>query len=137
MSIPPPIPAAETCPNCHQSWPEGAAVCPNCGYVRPASAAWPPPPAGQAAVPQPPPSRLVTKSAAGDILLGLGVSVLTLLVGLGFVALPVLYFVLRRQYPNFARGLGYGWLVGTVLVLGALAVCVYAFAHSSPNGAGT
>ncbi len=121
------------CPNCNQPWPEGgAAVCPNCGYVRPT--AWPPPPAGQTTAPPPPVSKTVTKGAAGDILLGLGISALTLLVGIGFVAVPVLYFVLRRQYPDFARGLGIAWLVGTVLVLGAVAACVYSIWHTPAFG---
>ena len=102
--------------------------------MRPAAPAWPPPPSGLAAGPLPPASRLVTGNATGDVLLGLGVSLLSLLVGVGLVAAPILYFALRRQYPNFGRGLGFGWLVGAALLLGALTVCFVALSQSGQNG---
>ena len=116
------------CPNCGQAWPPGAAVCPHCGFVRPgASAAWPPPPGGLVAPPPPPVSKLVTGRAWGDITLGIGLSVVScFLLGLGFILMPILYFTLRPKYPVFARGLGYGFLAGVALLLGAFALCLVA-----------
>ena len=130
----PPLELAEPsapCPNCGTPWPENAPACPNCGRLRPA--VWPPAPAGSPAAAPPPATRLVTRSETGDILLGLGVSVAALLAGIGFLLLPILYFVLKRQTPTFARGLGFGWLAGTALLLGALGVCFYALSQN-PNG---
>lgn len=114
--------AAPPCPNCGQPWPENAPACPNCGLLRPA--VWPPPPGGSAA-PSPVPLRLVTGKAAGDIALGVFLSLLSFaLAGLGVVLMPILYFVFQPRFPVFARGLGFGWLTGMALILGAFAVCV-------------
>ena len=122
------------CPNCGLPWPPEAPVCPNCGYVRPEIPSWPPSPGGQPGLSAPTPSKLVTGSAAGDIFLGLGISLASFLVGIGIVVIPILYFVLRRSYPVLARGLGFGWLAGTALVLGALALCLVSLSQSSQNG---
>lgn len=136
MSVPPPEPAAlevsPPCPNCGQPWQENAPACPNCGFLRPS--VWPPP-GSQPGVSPRPPSNLVTNSVTADILLALGISVVCFAtLGAGLLLNPILYFALRRQYPVFARGLGFGWLGGTALTLGALAVCIAALSQSSQNG---
>lgn len=135
MPVPlPPVPSPP-CPNCGMPWPPAAPVCPNCGYVRPDIPSWPPPPGGQPSLPaMPPPVKLVTGNAAGDIVLGVGVSLASFFVGIGILVIPIMYFVLRRPYPVLARGLGFGWLTGAVLLLGALALCVVGLSHRSWNG---
>ena len=125
MPLPPPEPLSAgpsaPCPNCGQLWPENAPVCPNCGFLRPA--VWPPVPIGQASV-APPPPRLVTGSATGDIMFGLGISIVSYAVfGLGLVLLPILYLTLSSRFPVFARGLGYGLLGGIALAFGAFLIC--------------
>ena len=125
MSVLPPGPlpseASIPCPNCGRPWPANAPACPNCGLLRPA--VWPPSPSGSAA-PSPVPPRLVTGKAAGDIVLGLLLSLLSFaLAGLGVVLMPILYFVFQPRFPVFARGIGFGWLTGMALILGAVAVC--------------
>ena len=158
MSVPLPL-----CPNCGTPWPPGtAAVCPNCGCVRPV---WPPPPAGFVApryVGKPAAGPLaagplVTGAVGGDVTLGLSISIAICLVslslmtgygslfrgnlgwGLGLLAPPVLYFVLRPRYPAVARGLGWGVLTGCILlpfaviaVLAALALGILSLC--STNG---
>ena len=119
-------PQITPCPNCGAPWPPGAGVCPNCGFVRPA---WPPP-AGRVA-PAPPVPRLITGKAWGDLTLGIGLSFLSnFLAGAGFLLMPVLYFTLKRNYPVFARGIGYGILAGLALLLGAFAFCLYSLSGS-------
>jgi len=153
MSVPIPL-----CPNCGTPWPPGAGICPHCGFLRPV---WPPPPVGFVAPRRtagPLTGKLVTGKAGGDVLLGLAISVssclvtLSLMAGyhsllpaslgwaLGLLVAPVLYFVLRPHYPAVARGVGWGVLIGFVVLplvvvavlvavaLGILALC------SSPNG---
>ena len=34
------------------------------------------------------------------------------------------HFILKPNYPVFARGLGYSTLAGIVLILGAFTICV-------------
>jgi hypothetical protein len=119
MSVPP-VP----CPNCGLPWPPDATVCPNCGFIRSSTASWPPPPSGFVPTPLPPVPRLVTGKAWGDVTLGLGISVLSnFLGGLGFLVMPILYFVLRPNFPVLARGIGFGILAGIALALGALVWC--------------
>ena len=155
MSVPP-----SPCPNCGTPWPPGtAAVCPHCGYVRPA---WPPPPVGFVG-PRPHSSaarmeagKLVTGKVRGDVMLGFSISAALCLMtlslmtgygslfhgnlgwGLGLLAPPVLYFVLRPRYPALARGLGWGVITGFILlpftvvaVLVALALGVLALCNTS------
>ena len=129
MSVPPPpepmSSLAPPCPNCRQPWLENALACPNCGFLRPA--VWPPAPTGQPEIRPRSPSNLITRSVTGDILLGLGVSVVSFIIlGIGILLIPILYLTLRRQYPVFARGMGFGWIAGAALPLGLLAVCVAA-----------
>ena len=125
MSLPPPepLPAGPSapCPNCGQLWPENAPACPNCGFLRPV--VWPPTPTGQVSA-APVLSRLITGNAKGDIILGLGISVVSYVIfGLGLVLLPILYLTLNSRFPIFARGLGYGWLGGIALAFGAFLIC--------------
>lgn len=82
-------------------------------------------PGGQPGLSALPPPKLVTGNAAGDIVLGIGIGLSSFAVGIGIIAMPALYFVLRRSYPILARGLGFGWLAGTVLLLGAGAIFVH------------
>ena len=133
MSVPPPQPSPP-CPNCGLPWPPEAPICPNCGYVRPEIPSWPPSPGGQPGLAAPIPSKLVTGNDTGDVLLGVGISLASLFVGIGIIAMPILYFALRRSYPVLARGLGFGWLVGAAAALGILAICIVGISHSSQNG---
>lgn len=120
------------CPNCGNAVSADVTVCPNCGAILPpfsAQPVWPPPP-GSAPPSLPPAQKLITSSTAGDVILGLVVSIASLFVGgIGFIAAPILYFVLRPTHPMFARGLGYGVLTGVVLLLGAFALCFYGISH--------
>ena len=129
MSVPPPQPfqpvPSPPCPNCGLPWPPEAPVCPNCGYVRPEIPSWPPSPGGQPGLSTLPPPKLVTGNATGDMVLGIGIGLSSFSVGIGIIAIPVLYFVLRRSYPVLVRGLGFGWLAGMALLLGALAICLH------------
>ncbi len=134
MSVPLPPAPSPPCPNCGLPWLPDAPVCPNCGYVRPEIPSWPPTPGGQPGLAALPPSKLVTGSATGDIFLGLGISLASFLVGIGIVVMPVLYFVLRRSYPILARGLGFGWLAGMALLLGAFAICIVDLSQNFQNG---
>lgn len=119
-------------PNCGTVWTPGATVCPHCGGQPPGSV-WPPAPVGGfvpvggvvPALPSPPrpPGQLITGKAWADLILGLVATLLSsFLGGLGLVVMPILYFVLRPNFPVFARGIGYGLLV--MLLLGAVGVVV-------------
>lgn len=112
------------CPNCGTPWPNGAAVCPHCGWQQP-NAAWPPAPVGGFVQPPPPPMpRLVTGRAWADLTAGIFTTLMTSFIGgLGIVVMPVLYFIIKPNYPVFARGIGYGILGVFALMLGALAWC--------------
>lgn len=113
------------CPNCGTVWTPGATACPHCGWQPPGSA-WPPAPVGGFVPPPPPPpkGRLLTGRVWADVTLGVVVTLLSsLLRGLGLVVMPILYFVLRPNFPVFARGIGYGLLGVGLLILGAIAWC--------------
>lgn len=119
-----------SCPNCEAPWLPGAAACPNCGYLQASVPAWPPPPTGFVAPPPPLEPQLVTGKAWGDVTLGLGISFLSnFLYCLGFIVMPILYFTLKPKYPLFTRGIGYGTLVGLVLLLGAVVYCFAGLAN--------
>ena len=120
------------CPNCRIAWPEGASVCPNCGYVpSPAPSSWPPPPSIFRGVSQSPPGpKLLTGKVWGDLTLGIGISFASnFLYCLGLVIMPILYFMLRANYPVFARGIGYGIVAGLTLLLGAVVWCFAGLAN--------
>lgn len=112
------------CPNCGTVWTPGAAACPHCGW-QPPGASWPPAPnGGFVQPPLPPQGRLLTGKAWADITLGVVSTLLSSFVGgLGLVVMPILYFVLRPNFPVFARGIGYGLLGILALILGAIAWC--------------
>jgi len=113
------------CPNCGTEWPTGAEACPHCGYRRSDLASWPPTPEGFITPPLPPEPRLVTGKAWGDMTLGVGITFASFIpYCLGMLVMPILYFTLRRNYPYFGRGIGYGLLVGFVVLAGALAWCL-------------
>jgi hypothetical protein len=121
------------CPNCHSPVPVGETVCPRCGQILPPGGTsfpvWPPPPTSGPS-PLPPSPRLLTKTVWGDVTLGGVIALAAALVGgVGFIAMPILYFVLRPTVPMFARGIGYGFLASLVLLLGAFALCIFGFGH--------
>jgi hypothetical protein len=126
------------CPNCGQEVAESKAFCQNCGADM--NTAWPPPPedgtkeAGTAE----PETRLLTGNAKGDFALGLFCSFILLFVaGLGLLVLPIIYLVLRNKfkpYVMFARGIGWGALVGWGVTLGAIAVCTYMISQNIRQG---
>jgi len=84
--------------------------------------------------PQPPLPTLLTGAAWGDMTLGIGISFVSNFFCLGFIVMPILYFTLKMKYPIFSRGIGYGFLAGVVLLLGAFGVCVYQMAQANSQG---
>jgi Na+/H+-translocating membrane pyrophosphatase len=99
----------EPCPNCGRPVEAGATICPDCGAsTRPTQT-----------------ERLLTGTARLDAALGFVAAVVALLLGgIGLIAVPVLYFVLRHQYPAFVRGLRIAMVTLGALLLGALAICI-------------
>ena len=104
------------CPNCGQPIEPERRMCPHCGHEQP------PLPVLTREKPR---GQLVTRSARGDVTLGVTASVISMLLpGIGLLAPLILYFVLRGSYPAFARGMGYGLLGVLALSLGLLALCI-------------
>ena len=99
-----------SCPNCQQPVPIHATFCPNCGFVLT-------PPLAQ--------ELLLTNIRWLDIVLGAGLGLVSPFVMLiGFIAAIVFYFVLRKTYAAFAKGMLIGLIAITVLFLGGLALCI-------------
>jgi hypothetical protein len=112
------------CPNCGQGVPEGVTLCPNCG------AAVPPTPTLRGAPPEP--ERLMTKHRWLDVTLGLLTVVgAFMLFGVGVLVALLIYFVVKKSYPVYARGIGYGLAFIGILLFGALAWCVGCIAVSN------
>ena len=134
------------CPNCGTPWLPGANVCPHCGYLRPGIPTWPPPPTGFAPPSLLPAANLVTGKVEGDVMFGLAISVASCFVtlslmtgyhslfpanlgwGLGLLAPPILYFILRPRYTALARGLGWGVLTGCIVLPFAVVAVLVALA---------
>jgi len=96
------------CRNCGQPYDQSRPVCPNCG--------------ASAFVPMP--GRLLTGGAIGDRILGFTIGFFSwFLYGIGAFVCIILYFVLKPNYPSFARGIGFGLLTVLVILLGLIAVC--------------
>ncbi|MBV9850819.1 MAG: hypothetical protein JO250_14185 [Armatimonadetes bacterium] len=128
------------CLHCGQPVAPEKTVCPHCGTAMPT--VWPPPP--DAAPPSVPPVRLLTGRRGGDIALGIVVGVLSpvvwqfvsllfpvhgdllVLYGLFFFVALGGYLWARPRYPVFARSLGWIYMTGVALVLGAVALCFVA-----------
>ncbi len=70
----------------------------------------------------------VVKSQQADPWLGFLCGFLVLFVPVaGLIITPILYFIYKKKYPAFARGLGIASLIPValiVLALGALALCL-------------
>lgn len=111
------------CANCGEPVDEGQRICPHCGREQP-----PPLPvlegrtlSGELM------GRLLTGVAWLDIVLGIIAGLGSpFLYGIGLIAAPLLYFVMRPHYPIFARGLGYGMLAFAAIFLGLVAWCIAA-----------
>jgi hypothetical protein len=100
------------CPSCGGAMGAGQSQCMQCGSV-PAYAYQP--------------RMLITGSVMGDRIFGYLVGFFSWFVyGIGALGALVLYFVLTRSYPVFARGLGFGLLTMIVLVMGLFAICIVA-----------
>jgi uncharacterized paraquat-inducible protein A len=96
------------CPNCGKIVNASLTFCPNCG----------------AALKTSEPARLITSSEIGDAVLGVFVAIVSLfLFGIGVLAIPIVWAVMRRTHPAFARGVGIAGLTVLVLLLGAVVVC--------------
>jgi hypothetical protein len=111
------------CDNCGEPVNDDQRICPRCGREQP-----PPLPVleGKALSGQEI-GRLLTGVAWLDIVLGIvAVFGSLFLYGIGLLAAPILYFVLRPRYPIFARGLGYGMLAFAAILLGLVAWCIAA-----------
>ena len=117
------------CPNCYVMTEDSNALCPNCGAELK------------------PRGPLLTHSVTLDLVLGIvtGLIFLFLLPGVTgrflfsransifpflllhlstYVIPAILYFVLRKRYPSFMRGLGFVLLICLSLELGVLLLCV-------------
>jgi hypothetical protein len=120
---------SNTCPNCGESLDAEWRVCPHCGRGLTPDAPPPPVLSGEAA-PGTSGGRLLTSRAWFDVVLGLLiVAGSILLYGIGLLIPLVLYFVLKSTYPSLSRGLGYGLLGITVILLGLIAVCFASLAN--------
>lgn len=119
------------CPNCGNPAFVGTPICANCGASLPPApppAPWPPPPTGQAPLAPyvSPGPNLVTGRVWGDVLLGVGLTILSICIGgVGLIAMPIVYVLTRFKYKAFGMAIGYTLLLAFVLVLGALALCFY------------
>lgn len=124
--------STQRCPNCDKPASATATLCPQCGATLPripASSVWPPPPS-TGLPPAVSEKKLVTASESGDVVLGIGLTILIcILGGIGFIVAPVAYFLARPSVPFFARGIGYGFLAGAAVVLGAFALCFYGLSY--------
>ena len=116
------------CANCGEPVDAEQRICPHCGREQP-----PPLPLLEGKrLPGEPMGRLLTGMAWLDILLGIIAAFGSLFLwGIGLLAAPILYFVLRPSYPIFARGIGYGMLGFVVILLGLLALCLVALGIAS------
>ena len=96
------------CDNCKRQIAYDGAVCPECGYANPYAGGRRPSGA---------PDWVLT-------LLGfLAVIVSPAFFGVGLFVMILLYFILKPNYPAFARGIGWGLLTFVALLLGACAIC--------------
>jgi len=123
--------AGMQCRNCGQVSPIGTRLCPRCGTPLQSAA---PNSGGDVlgvgtlgcvlALPLFLGSGFLL-SSAGNVIQGLGAGTLnTVLVVFVYLSLAVgLYFLVHRWSPAAARGLGYGLLVGSALLLGAVVIC--------------
>lgn len=69
-----------------------------------------------------PPNRLLTGRAWSDMTLGILLTFFSVfVVGIGLIAMPILYFMLRATFPMFTRGIGYG-LLGALMVTSGIFV---------------
>jgi hypothetical protein len=108
----PPRTDGQRCPYCGGGMAPGQAQCFQCGTVL-------------GAIHQP--RSLITGSLIGDRLFGFVVGFFSwFLYGIGGFGAIILYFILQRSYPVFARSLGFGILSIVVLLLGAFALCLVA-----------
>ncbi len=102
------------CPNCGSLYDPASRVCPNCGAAGPAA----------------PNGRLVTGNAVADGFLGFVVGFFSwFLYVVGAIALLILYFSIKRQYPAFARGILMGLFAFLVIMLGLFALCLAGMSH--------
>lgn len=112
----------QTCPNCGRVAQANAKVCPNCGAAL-TGEVWPPSVPGQSAVPES--SSLLTKTVGGDIALGVLLTIGSFFIGgLGFIGIPVAYFVVRKTNKVFARAMGWTYLALMAVPLGLFCVCL-------------
>ena len=108
----PPRADGPRCPYCGGGMAVGQGQCHQCGTVL-------------GAIHQP--RVLLTGSAVGDRIFGFAVGFFSwFLYGLGGIGAIILYFILQRNYPVFARSLGFGILSIVVILLGAFALCLVA-----------
>jgi hypothetical protein len=105
-------PVGHRCPYCGGGMAPGQVRCLQCGTVL-----------GQSIQPR----SLITGSLTGDRVFGFAVGFLSwLLYGVGALGALILYFVVQRSYPVFARSLGFGLLSIIVVLLGMFALCLVA-----------
>lgn len=122
------------CLYCKQQVDAAATRCPSCGAVIPREDIWPPSPIG-AVQPVPKKPQLLTKAVWGDVVLGIGASIgLYTRWTIGVIAIPILYFLMRKKYPIFSRALGWCYIIPLILLGGILLVCVASGIYSKLGG---
>jgi hypothetical protein len=100
---------AHRCPYCGGGMAPGQAQCLQCGTVLGYSHQ---------------PRMLITGSLMGDRIFGFVVGFFSwFLYGIGALGAIILYFMIQRSYPVFARSLGFGIFSIVIILLGAVALC--------------
>ena len=121
------------CDNCGATLPPEAGICPTCGKdISPpqnmASGIWPPGPKGQIVL-APDPIPLCTGSVAGDIALGVitsfaGVILAFITLSIALVAVIIVYFSARKNYPVYIRGMNYGFTAAVFMLMTPCLLCI-------------
>ena len=110
-----------TCPSCQTKLTPDTRLCPNCGALTYKGQAQKTNAQSDGLTPLSyTSSPYVTRSRGSDIVLAMGITVFSMFGGFGIVAGPILFFVLYKKYPVFAKTVGITWLV---TLLGFLALC--------------
>jgi len=96
------------CHHCGQNLDLDATVCAHCGAITKPTTE----------------QTLITGSELGDTLIGFVIgTALMLMLFIGLIANPILFFVLRAKRRSFALGVLFGMILPVLAVLGIFVVC--------------